>query len=159
MPVLAPVHRRVRDSGVKVALRLHPLVKVLRGLRGDAAQGRVPDEEIELVYLLPHLERYYFPYRPRVLPYPDERGENGVRVVPVEREKIEHVLPRRFPVALLEHIQVARRAHERLPLPLLRLRLEHEVKGHLYEPRHVLGALHVSRHPVYGIRYPAKHIS
>ena len=91
-------------------------------------------------------------HRSRILARRAQAGEDRVRILIVEREKLDDLFFARFAVPLLEDFRIARRIDEGLPLVRRRQRqIELQMKIDVDETRHILRALDIARHPVNGI--------
>ena len=142
-------HGGIGDAGEEVAREFDFGEKGGRRFEALLAAGGIVDHEIKLVQLKPHFRRNNFPDRPGVFTRGTQAGDDGVRIVAVEGQKLDDVVLRGLAAAFSEVLVVPGRVHQRLPLPSGAVRsIEHEVQIDIDEARHVFRPLDVAAHPV-----------
>ena len=160
VPRLAVLHCLVLRTFNQVA-RTPDMLEERVGIRERPAAGVLfAKEQVEAVHFLPHLRGNDLAHRTGVLPRPGQAGDDGVGILPVERQELDHVLPRGCAETGSKAALVSGDLDHRVPLLLGQVRqMVPQLVVHPDDAGHVLGALDVAAHPVDGFRDAAQHES
>ena len=136
------------------------LEEVVRIVEHVFERAAVADHQVELVDVLPHLGRDDLADAAGVFAGRPQAGQDRIRVLGVEREKLDDAFLGGRADALLKLVVVAGDHHQRPPLLAgLARHVEAEVQIHRDEAGNVLGPLDVAAHPVDRIGDAAQHSS
>ena len=108
--------------------------------------------QVHGVDLLPHLRRNGFAHGTRVLARGAQTGKDGIGILRVEGEKVDHVVLGGLAVAFAERLGIAAGIDQGLPLLRgIQRQIELQIEIDADVTRDVFRALDVARHPVDGV--------